>query len=342
MAHILITDDEILIRQMLSQMLTAKGHSCTMAKDPAEARMRLKETAFDLILCDINMPGEDGMMLMRDILPRYPDTAAIMVTGVDDHIIAEQFFELGVYDYLTKPIDHTRVLIAVANALRRQELERINRQHQAGLESLVAQRTRALQEMVQTKHETLVGMVHAIDAIVENRDPYTAGHQRRVAELARAMAVKLKMSAAETEGIFMGGLIHDVGKIAVPSEILSKPGRLSTIEFELIKRHTSAGYEIVRDIPFDWPIADIVYQHHEKMDGSGYPRQLTGSEIAPEARIICVADVVEAMASHRPYRPAVGIEAALADIRQHRGRRYDPDAVRVCLELFEKDGYQFE
>lgn len=342
MAKILIVDDEARIRQLLSQMLTSRGHSCMAAKDPAEARRLLQEGLFDLILCDINMPGENGMDLLRDILPRYPDTAAIMVTGVDDHIVAEQFFALGVYDYLTKPIDHTRVLIAVANALRRQELERINREYQAGLESLVAKRARALKEMVQTKHKTLVGMVHAIAAIVENRDPYTAGHQRRVAELARAMAVKLKMSAGETEGIFMGGLIHDVGKIAIPSEILSKPGRLSPIEFELIKRHTTAGYEIVKDIPFDWPIADIVYQHHEKMDGSGYPRQLTAAEISLAARIISVADVVEAMASHRPYRPALGIAAALEEVTVASGTKYDPDAVQACLELFEKDGYRFE
>jgi putative nucleotidyltransferase with HDIG domain len=342
MANLLIVDDEAQIRLMLSQMLTAKGHQCTCAADPDEARSLLKGASFDLILCDINMPGENGMSLMRDILPRYPDTAAIMVTGIDDHVVAEQFFDLGVYGYLTKPIDRTRVLIAVANALRRHELERINREYQAGLESLVAQRTEALREMVQTKHRTLVGMVHAIAAIVENRDPYTAGHQRRVAELGRAMAVKLKMTAIEIEGIFMGGLIHDVGKIAIPSEILSKPGRLDPIEFELIKRHTTAGYEIVKDTAFDWPIADIVHQHHEKMDGSGYPRQLVGADLSPAVRIICVADVVEAMASHRPYRPALGIASALAEIDTHSGTKYDPDSVQACLALFKKDGYRLE
>jgi putative nucleotidyltransferase with HDIG domain len=228
----------------------------------------------------------------------------------------------------------------VTNALRRQELERASLDQKARLELQVAERTQALERMLATQQQTLVGMVHAIATIVEIRDPYTAGHQRRVAELAKAIAEHLKMTSVEIEGIYLGGLIHDVGKISIPAEILAKPGRLIPIEFELIKRHTTAGREIVKDIPFKWPIADIVLQHHEKIDGSGYPQQLSGDDICPAARIICVADVVEAMASHRPYRAALGIDLALQEIWSGCGQSYDADAVHACLDLFEKYGYR--
>ena len=340
MAEILIVDDEAPIRRLLTQMLRTWGHACTAAKDAAAARDLLEKAAFELILCDINMPGEDGLSLIRGILPQHPDTAVIMVTGLDDHIVADKFFDLGVYDYLTKPIERNKVLISVTNALHRRELERAARSHLADLEVQVAERTRDLEEMIKTQHGTLAGMVHAIATIVEIRDPYTAGHQRRVAELARAIAERLALAPSDVEGIYMGGLIHDVGKIAIPSEILSKPGRLDPLEFELIKRHTSAGHEIVKDIAFAWPIADIVFQHHEKIDGSGYPQQLSGHAICPGARILCVADVVEAMASHRPYRPALGIDVALQEIRGNCGRLYDQEAVHACLALFEKEDYR--
>jgi putative two-component system response regulator len=340
MTEILIVDDEAEICQLLMQMLTSRGYDCATAGDAAEARRMLENTAFDLILCDVNMPGESGLDLIRDILPDHPETAAIMVTGVDDHIVAEKFFNLGVYDYLTKPVERTKVLISVTNALRRQELERASLDQKADLELQVAERTQALERTLATQQQTLVGMVHAIATIVEIRDPYTAGHQRRVAELAKAIAEHLGMTAAEIEGVYLGGLIHDVGKIAIPAEILAKPGRLSKIEFELIKLHPTAGQEIVKDIPFKWPISDIVLQHHEKMDGSGYPQQLSGTAICPAARIICVADVVEAMASHRPYRAALGIEFALQEIWSKCGQSYDSDAVHACLDLFEKYGYR--
>jgi HD-GYP domain-containing protein (c-di-GMP phosphodiesterase class II) len=145
----------------------------------------------------------------------------------------------------------------------------------------------------------------------------------------------------EIEGIYMAGLIHDVGKIAVPSEILSKPTRLSDIEFSLIKTHSQVGYDILKDIEFPWPIAEIVYQHHERMDGSGYPLGLAGEDIVFEARIICVADVVETMASHRPYRPSIGMDKALEEIAQNKGILYDPQVVDACLNLFTAKGFEF-
>jgi len=173
------------------------------------------------------------------------------------------------------------------------------------------------------------------------RDPYTAGHQRRVAELASAIAKEMRLPKEKIEGIHMAGLIHDIGKIAVPAEILSKPSKLSKMEMDLIKAHSQVGYELLKEIDFPWPVANIVLQHHERLDGVGYPQGLKGDEILLEARILAVADVVEAMASHRPYRPALGLDAALDEIKQGKGKLYEPAAVDACLVLFEK-GFTFE
>jgi len=152
----------------------------------------------------------------------------------------------------------------------------------------------------------------------------------------------MKLSRKQRQGIYLGGMIHDLGKISVPAELLSKPTRLSDTEFSLIKSHARVSYDILKEIEFPWPIADMMHQHHERMDGSGYPQELSGEEILPEARILCIADVVEAMASHRPYRPALGIDTALEEISDNAGKRYDPDAANACLRLFREKGFAFD
>jgi putative nucleotidyltransferase with HDIG domain len=174
------------------------------------------------------------------------------------------------------------------------------------------------------------------------RDPYTAGHQERVTRLAMAMAERMGLPADRVEGLRVAGLLHDVGKVSVPAEILSKPTGLSAIELALVRSHSEAGYAILREIAFPWPVATIVLQHHERMDGSGYPSGLRGEEILLEARILAVADSVEAMASHRPYRAALGIEEALAELARGRGTAYDVDAVSACLSLFTEDGFRWD
>jgi HD-GYP domain-containing protein (c-di-GMP phosphodiesterase class II) len=170
--------------------------------------------------------------------------------------------------------------------------------------------------------------------MVETRDPYTAGHQRRVSDLARAIAQEAGMKSDEVDSIRIAGMIHDVGKISVPAEILSKPVRLSKIEINLIRIHPQAGFDILKDIEFPWAIGQIILQHHERMDGSGYPRGLMGDQVCFEARILAVADVVEAMASHRPYRPGLGLEAAFNEISVNQGRLYDEEVVKTCLSVF--------
>ncbi len=187
---------------------------------------------------------------------------------------------------------------------------------------------------------TLEGAVQAVSNIVEARDPYTAGHQRRVAQLSAAIAARMGLSEYEREGLRLAALIHDIGKVAVPAELLSKPGRLTEIEFWLIKAHSTAGHDIISGIEFEQPIADIVLQHHERLDGTGYPHGVSGSDIRVEARVLAVADVYEAMVSHRPYRPALTPEVAIGELREGAGRLYDADAVDACLAVI-GDGFRF-
>ncbi|WP_319763512.1 HD domain-containing phosphohydrolase [Maridesulfovibrio sp.] len=195
----------------------------------------------------------------------------------------------------------------------------------------------SLAQLRRTFDETVVSLT----AMSEKRDPYTSGHQQRVAELACRIAVKLKLPVEEINSIRIAGILHDVGKISIPAEILSKPTRLTDLEMNLMKTHSEAGYEILKGISFPWPVAQIVLQHHERIDGSGYPNGLSGEDILLEARIISVADVVEAMSSHRPYRAALGLPRAMAEIARGRGISYDPKVVDACTQLIEEDNFSF-
>ena len=197
-----------------------------------------------------------------------------------------------------------------------------------------------LREALASLRKALNATIQVLVSAVESRDPYTAGHQARSADLARAIAREMGLPQDRIDGIRMAGSIHDIGKLSVPAEILSKPSKLSDIEFSLIREHACKGYKMLKDVASPWPLAEIVYQHHERLDGSGYPRGLKGEEIIIEARILAVADVVESMASNRPYRPALGLEEALAEIERHQGKLYDADVVAACLNLFKAKGYR--
>jgi PAS domain S-box-containing protein/putative nucleotidyltransferase with HDIG domain len=213
-----------------------------------------------------------------------------------------------------------------------------------GIARDITQRKETEKELYRTLEilrKTHGATIQAINRIVENRDPYTAGHQIRVADLSRAIATEMGLSRDSRDGIRIAAQLHDLGKLSVPSEILSKPGKLTEDEFRLIKEHPKVAYEILSNIEFPWPVADIILQHHERMNGSGYPQGLSGDDILIEARILGVADVVEAMVSHRPYRPARKLEDALNEISQKSGVLYDPKVAEVCLKLFKEKNYHF-
>jgi HD-GYP domain-containing protein (c-di-GMP phosphodiesterase class II) len=205
---------------------------------------------------------------------------------------------------------------------------------------------RQVEEVRQKSLEQLRRAVETIIQVlvmaVEVKDPYTAGHQRRVTNMARTIAAELGLPPEKIEGLRLAGVIHDIGKITLPTEVLSKPTMMSVIEISLISEHVRLGYDILKDVESSWPMAEIVYQHHERMNGSGYPRNLKGDEILIEARILAVADVVEAMASNRPYRPALGLDAALGEIEKNRGILYDNAVADACLRLFRDKGFKLD
>jgi putative two-component system response regulator len=339
---IVIVDDNPNNLQVLSSMLQQAGYKVRPALSGEIALRAIAASPPDLILLDIRMPGLDGYETCRRLKAdeQLRDIPVIFISALnetDDKLAA---FAAGGVDYVSKPFQTEEILARVRSHL---QLHRM----QTRLESLVAERTAELQVTCETLVESraqyrrmLEQTIQAIALTIEKRDPYTAGHQVRVSHLATAIAREMSMDADQLDGLRLGGMIHDIGKIYLPAEILNRPGRLSATEFALVKTHSEVGREIVEHVQFPWPVAEMIHQHHERLDGSGYPLALKGDDILVEAQILAVADVVEAMASHRPYRPALGIDKALAEIRAGAGRLYDVDIANICVRMFESGSYQ--
>ncbi len=291
----------------------------------------------DLILLDIVMPEMDGYEVCTR-LKEKPGTASIpliFITAKSDTVDKTRAFEMGAVDYITKPFHAAEVKARVRTHIALEEMKSRLQSQNAQLEQMVRQKTVELREMLEAS-------IHSMALMAEIRDPYTAGHQQRVARLACAIAAQMGLSERIIEGIHIAGILHDVGKIRVPVSILNRTGTLLSAELDVIKIHPQISFELLKNIPFPWPCAQMVFQHHERLDGSGYPLGIRGSEMLLESRILAVADVTEATSSFRPYRPAQGIEAALTELRNHRGSHYDADAVDACLELFESGEFRFE
>ena len=332
MTRVLIVDDEPTVRNVTSKILERDGFQTATAADTEEALSLLASEDFDVLVSDIVMPGLDGVVLMRRTQEISPHTKVILVTGEPTVESAAAAVRAGAFAYLPKPVIRTDLLKTVGDAGRFKALEDENRRYQRNLEEQVKARTASLQR-------TLLSTVEALGSALEVRDPYTAGHQRRVAHIAVCIADALGFSQDRREGLRLAGLLHDIGKLHIPAEILTKPTRLTAAEFALIKDHPRTGWNILRRVEFPWPLAEMVLQHHERMDGSGYPEGLAGEAILLEARILAVADVVEAMASDRPYRPAVGLEAALDVITRGRCTHFDPTVVDAALSVLRKEGF---
>ena len=368
---ILIVDDKDENLYLLETMLKGNGYEVVSAVNGAEALEKLRAEGFDMIITDILMPVMDGFRLCREVKrnEELKDIPFVFYTATyTDRQDEELALKTGADKFIRKPIEPDKFIKIVQGVIEDVEKGKIEpkkpileekeicklyserlvnklEKKTLDLKGEITERKRAEEELKQS-HEKLGKVlretINALASTVEKRDPYTAGHQQRVAQLACAIAKEMGFSKDEIDGIRLAGAIHDIGKIHVPAEILSKPGRVSEIEFSMIKAHPQVGHDILRSIEFPWPIAPIVLQHHERVDGSGYPSGLSGEEILLEARVLAVADVVEAMASHRPYRPAFGIDKALDEISQNKGVLYHLKVVDACLRLFTEKGFKFK
>jgi putative two-component system response regulator len=329
-AHILVVDDDEAFRIMIQNVLRQTGFKCSLASCGAEALKVLDQETVDVVIADIHMPGMSGIDLTRMVRNKY-NADVIVLTGFVEDFRYEEIVDIGARDFIQKPVGVEELLVRIKRVIRER--------------TLLSERDRAesdLQRSLELLQRALKGTIHAMAVTVETRDPYTAGHQKRVASLACEIAKQLGLSDDSIDGIRMAGIIHDYGKISVPAEILSKPGALTQLEYGIIKTHPQVGYDILKGIEFPWPVDKVILQHHERIDGSGYPQGLRKRGILLEARIIAVADVIEAMAYHRPYRPALGIEPALDEIRRNSEILYDPDVVKACLAIFEKGRFSFD
>ena len=333
---VLIVDDNATNIDLLVNTLKAE-YRLGIAKKGISALEYAEKYHPDLILLDIMMPEMDGYEVCTRLKnnPLTESIPIIFITAMTETVNKTKGFTLGAVDYITKPFHAAEVMARVQAHLAMALMKSQLRSENALLEQMVQKKTVEIQDMLQ-------GIISSMAFMVEIRDPYTSGHQQRVAQLACAIARKMELPPDRIEGLRIAALLHDVGKIRIPVSILNRTGQLLDAEMEVIKIHPQISFEILKNIPFPWPCARIVLEHHERLDGNGYPRGLRSDEILLESKILSVADVTEAKSSFRPYRPAQGIEAALSELRQHRGTLYDCDAVDACLALYAGGMFQFD
>jgi putative two-component system response regulator len=359
---ILIIDDEESILNTIRHILANEDYEIHTACNGLDGlnKLRAANKPFSLIISDQQMPVMTGVQFFAQIKDMFPEAGRILVTGyANTDAIIDAINKGGINLYLTKPWRNEELLFHIKQSLSKTELlmenkrlnELIRKQNDELLElnkylhnnvkkktaDLLA-KTEALKSSYEKSQIILDGTVRAMSKIVESRDPYTSGHQERVAKISCSIAQEMTLSKDQTEAIRIAATLHDIGKISVPSEILSKPGCLSEMEMGIIKTHCKAAYDILNTIIFSYPIAEIIWQHHERLNGSGYPRGLVGNAILLEARIIGIADVIEAMSSHRPYRAAFGIETAIEEVIKYKEILYDAAAVEACQRIYKMPG----
>ncbi|RJR33837.1 MAG: HD domain-containing protein [Deltaproteobacteria bacterium] len=324
-------------------------HHCELLSKALEFLLN-EDANLDVVLLDLGLPDSQGLSTFAQVRRQTPRIPIVVLSGMEDEKLAIRAVREGAQDYLVKGEANAQLLVrALFYAVERMKSEEALVRARDELETKVKERTselalanealkRVIAKLSKAEREvrsSLQGIIHVISMIIETRDPYTAGHQRNVAEISRAIAQRMDLPEERIEGIVLAATVHDLGKISIPAETLSKPTKLNDFEMSLIRFHPQSGYEILKMVDFPWPIAEMVRQHHERIDGSGYPQGLSGEDILLEARIIGVADVVDAMCSHRPYRPALGIDKALVELLRNNGTLYDPPVVEACMNYFE-------
>jgi response regulator RpfG family c-di-GMP phosphodiesterase len=338
-ARVLVVDDEPSVCKMLVTLLSQAGVPCSAAADAREALSMLEKTNFQAVISDLRMGATSGFELLREVRARFPELAFLMATGVHDVRVGVQAMKLGADDYLLKPFDIDVVLASLQRALERKQLEREVENYRRHLEEMVSERTQQLQAAMDDLERSHWATLEALGSAIDLRDGPTAGHSRRVLLYSFKIAEEIGSSADQVKTLGMGAWLHDVGKLAIPDSILLKPGALSEQERQIMQRHVEIGYDLVKGIPFLADAAEIILAHHERYNGSGYPRGLHGENIPMCARIFAVADSFDAMTSDRPYRSAMPVQTARSVIGAGRGELFHPEIVDAFFALGE-DAWQ--
>jgi putative nucleotidyltransferase with HDIG domain len=345
--RILIVDDERPIREILSEHFQSQGYGVTTVNDAFEALAQVRTNEQDVVLADIDMPGKDGISLLREIKQTNPELDVVMVTGVVDTDTALSTIRMGASDYLVKPFNLEEVSITVDRILEKRRLVKENREYQLNLERKVAERTQQIEERnteirklfrdlkvaYSEIQETYQVTLEALVAALDSRDTETQDHSLRVAQFTCLLAETLGVKEPELSQVRWGALLHDIGKIGIPDAILRKPDKLDPEEFQVMKTHPEKGYRILENIRFLEPAREIVLAHQEKYDGTGYPKGKKGDEIPLGARIFAVADTYDAMTSDRPYRRALPHERARQELIQFSGTQFDPAVVEAFCSI---------
>ena len=343
--NILIVDDEEPIRRFLGYLLEPHGYKVALAGEARDARQRMESGSYALVLCDVNMPGESGMDLIRHILTQYPSTAVIMITGLDSPVLANAALDMGAFGYVIKPFEANEVLINVANALRRRKLEIENAMHRENLEEVVRTRTIALQQALEwlerSEKELRLSREETIQRLAiaaEYRDSSTAQHIQRMSHYCELLARRYGLSPERCDLIRTASPMHDIGKIGTPDHVLLKPGKFTPEEFKVITQHTEIGYRILAgsDSELLKVAALIAWTHHERFDGTGYPRGLKGETIPLEGRITAIADNFDALTTQRVYKPAYDFDHAKELMLKERGKHFDPELLDIFFDSMEE------
>jgi response regulator RpfG family c-di-GMP phosphodiesterase len=331
--RVLIVDDEASVRKVMAAVLAQVGLQCETAASGHEALQLLETHPIDAVISDLQMPGMSGMELLAKVRQIHPRTVFLMVTGVDDIRVGIQAMREGADDYLVKPqqVDANIVLASLTRALHVKQLEREVENYRHHLEEIVAEQTEQLREALRQIEHTYDHTLEVLGAAIDLRDSPTAGHSRRVFLYSVEIAKGMGDLESQMRNIAMGAWLHDIGKLAITDAILLKPGPLTDEERAIMQRHVQVGYDLVKGIPFLADAAEIIFAHHERCDGSGYPRGLKMQEIPVGARIFAVADTFDAMTSDRPYRRALPFQASREVIERGAGKQYDSQVAKVFL-----------
>ena len=332
-ACILVVDDEAPVRTMIGATLEHHGYEVQLADSGSHALEALAANPVDLVLTDIVMQDGNGMALLERIRAEHPHLPVVMVSAIHDISVAIDSMRRGAYDYLLKPFERNHLIATVQRALEHRKALQDDRNYQQNLELVVRARTEMLRQAMEDLEHSYDVTLEALGDALDLKDSETEGHSKRVTAYTIALARAMGITPAEIRIIARGAFLHDIGKMAIPDEILRKPGKLTPGEQEIMRDHCSRGYNILRKIPFLSEASAIVYTHQEHFDGSGYPRGLGGTEIPIGARIFAVADALDAITGDRPYRKARSFDAARAEILRCSGAQFDPAVVEVFLKI---------